>query len=98
MKEGEKAFFFYEIWTDFKHFRNAKSTCFSDVWIFIFECSFERVAEILADVFDSDAAHGSDCECSEEGIGFVHGVLSGRDGTFLKVLTPRMARSGWDLA
>ena len=83
---------------DFVELRDAQSASFPDIGILVFECPFKRVTKILCDVFDSNTAHGSDCEGSEEGVSFIHGVLNSERNTFLKVLTPRMARSGWALA
>ena len=97
-EQFEKLLFLDEFWGDLVHFGDAECPCLADVGVLILEGLLEGVAEILDDVFDSDAAHGPDGEGSEEGVGLVHGILSGSRCTFRKVFTPRMARSGWVLA
>ena len=98
VEQFEKPFFFDEIGWNLVHFWYTKSSCLTHIWVFILQSLFERITQVLHDIFDTDAPHGPDGKCPEKRVGLVGCVLNSDKSTFLKALTPRMARSGWDLA
>lgn len=75
LQDFDEALFLYQLGGDLVQLGDAHHCCLPYIRILILEGHLQWIAQILRDLFDSNAAHGPHCQGSQERVGFVSRVL-----------------------